>query len=62
MALARGGYACVERPLTRSVPHSVDGLYVTVDGKRALNMASANFLCLGGTPETLVSVEFGVWN
>ncbi|GAX79061.1 hypothetical protein CEUSTIGMA_g6501.t1 [Chlamydomonas eustigma] len=36
----------VERVVT-----SVDGLYAVVDGKRVLNLASANFLGLGGTAD-----------
>ena len=40
---------------------SVDGHYVTADGKRALNLASGNFLGLGNTPEAIVSVG-GVGN
>ena len=39
---------------------SSDGHYVTVDGKRALNLASANFLGLGSSKEAIVS-ERGVW-
>ncbi len=31
----------------------VDGFYLTVNGKRALNLASTNFLGLGGTPEMI---------